>query len=307
VRSRAVNKAAGYPVCSNHSNMFSDLRFMIQYACSCVMVVAGDQENAAERSQAVRSRAIVRSPASLNAPRRLATSGACSNHSNIPFDIWFMFRYALVIAVVVLLPRTREKAAAAERSRAVLKVTHRHLFRMLKSFRYAFRSLLHVRVCSNRSDMPSDLCFMFGYAQIIQICLPIFASCSGMPLLSWFLCCCPRPRRLQSGAGQSASVALIPQGNSSPPLQYAQIIQYALRTLFHAGVCLCRVVVGAVATFRGEGERMASPSLLRGVRSALSGKERMISQCFEVNACLPALQQGACNFGHSGGESWVTE
>jgi hypothetical protein len=78
-----------------------------------------------------------------------------------------MLAYALVVvAVVLLLPTKRRLYAEAGQL-----FGRPHSPRQLIVTSSAF---------SNHSNMPFDLCFTFGYAQIIQICPPIFASYSGM-------------------------------------------------------------------------------------------------------------------------------
>jgi hypothetical protein len=74
--------------------------------------------------------------------RRLPTISVCSNHSNIPFDRCFMFRYAHMIVVVTDCCRPTEKRLA---------------FDHLPASHYALDVLSALQYTQNCSNMSTDL------------------------------------------------------------------------------------------------------------------------------------------------------
>jgi hypothetical protein len=100
-----------------------------------------------------------RNRASTKATRRSPTCPVCSNHFNLPIELCFMFRYAFVVAVLVLLAADRVLAAAAEWNRVSTKATRRPGASP---------------VCVTHSNISSDLCFIAGYAfaVVVVVVLP---------------------------------------------------------------------------------------------------------------------------------------
>jgi hypothetical protein len=87
-----------FPACANHSNMFSNLRFMLQYVFPAVVAVWSSQIE----FWLVRLAAYGRPPASQITPSRPGTFPACANGSNMLIDLCFLFRYTVMVVVVVL-------------------------------------------------------------------------------------------------------------------------------------------------------------------------------------------------------------
>jgi hypothetical protein len=99
---KATRRPSTSPICANHSNMSSDLCFILGYAFAVVVIVvaAADEEMAAaaERTQAI-----------PKATRRPGTSPICANHSNISTDLCFAPGYAFAIVVIVVPGRRLRK------------------------------------------------------------------------------------------------------------------------------------------------------------------------------------------------------
>jgi hypothetical protein len=142
----STRRLATSVVCSNHSNMSSDLYFMLGISLLLWLLCCSRPRrlSSAERGRAVPS------PLLPKATRRLDTSAVCSNHSNVPSD------------------RSFYVPVCSYRCTCCCRVSQGYEVKPVVHIPKATRSLLS-----------------FQYAQIIPICPLTFPLCSGILLLLW--------------------------------------------------------------------------------------------------------------------------